>query len=828
MNSDDEKKIKESICPLINSGQVSLLLGAGFSQGNTTSSLLKIPNGDGLRDLLLEECNRKAGPRTTLKDAYNFAERSLPNFNEFLEKCFTVTVVNSWQESIFKYVWSRIYTTNIDNVLDVAIQQAKARGVISAEFQAFNYTESQLANNSIGTIPVVSIHGTIKKQADGFIFSNEEYGNASSKTLDWQNELAAKIMAGGVVVVGNQFDEADIDAHLAARKNVYGNTLGAKNWIVMPNPDDIKRENYIAAGFDVIDAKAEEFFNVIYSSLRPRSIDEIITESVPLIQRSRIALKAKVWFKEAFNPVLQELERARLMTGILRHFLAGAHPDWFYIANSTHAITSKTSDLISYISVRLQDKSEGVTIINVVGSSGSGKTTAIRASLQSLVTTYPYIYEYDSSNGIDADLLFQIISGFTSTSIIVFYSAAEYYYAVNLIVNRLKDKKLPHCLFLLEDRLSDYKKNFHQLDESKEFLSSFTVGRLTFPDAMAIAQKMEEHGLNIENFSALPVAKRAGLILDKEAGYGGDLLSALYSLTTHENLEEKIYQDYHSVKDILARQVLDIVSIMNSFGFPTPIKYVAGFLNIAVEKIIDRLNSDLDGVVICPLGSMRLSCRHQIIATYYFENCIAGKGDVDFIVGILKYLSSQFSIDDIKYHPIAYQMYKHVISNNFLYDKFFPAASKKQDTEKTYHEAQKVFGKDGVFWLHFGRYYRKIGMLDNAIDCFRTGLTHYDSFQTRHSLGTALLDKYIESNCADELVYEEGVNILDLERIARGSSDAYPTSTMSRLLLTIIKIKPQHKDALPRLKNCINFGIEHFKDDEHFKRTFKEYLSLRK
>jgi hypothetical protein len=828
MRPDDLTKVKELICPLIDKSEISLLLGAGFSLGNVTVNATEIPSGDGLRDMLLEKCGKKAGPRTTLKDAYLLASRTIPDFPAYLQNCFTVKTAKNWQEGLFRYVWNRIYTTNIDNVLDVAFQQARSRGVLGAEFSFFNYSEPQLANSAIGTVPVVSIHGAVKKLEDGFIFSNLEYAKAASQTLDWHNDLAARIMVGGLVVIGNQLDEADIDAHLAARLKLYGDTSGGKNWIVMPNPDDIKKENYIAAGFDVIDATAEDFFEAVFSNLVPRTIDEIIQDAIPASKVARINIKAKSWFKEAFTPVVIELDRVSKSSGILRHFITGADPDWFYIANSAHATTSKVGELISHLGTTMKARAEGVSIVNVVGPSGSGKTTAIRAALHDLINTYPYIYEYDSSNGIDVDLLFEIVNAFTAKAIIVLYSASEYYYAVNAVANRLKDKKNPHCIFVLEDRPIEYKKNQRQLADCKGISSYFELGQLSLADATVIAKKIDEHGLSYENFSEYSIEKRANIIVDKERGFGGDLLSTLFSLTTHENFEQKIYQDYHSVADGLPRHTLDVVAILNAHGFHAPIKFTAGFLQARVEQIIECVNEDLLGVILCPPGSMRLNCRHRVIAEYYFDNCIAGNGSVDFIVGIFEYLSNQFSIDDIKYHPLAYQIYKKLISFNFLYDKYFPAVTRKTDTERTYHEAQRFYGKDGVFWLHFGRFYRKIGELDNAIDCFRTGLVHYDSFQTRHSLGTALVDKYIESRCTDESTYEEGVNLLETERIKRGYTDAYPTTTLTDLMLKVVAIKPSNEDAKRRLVDCINFGVKHFRGDEFFERKMKEYLALTK
>lgn len=828
MHNSDEIKVREEICPLIDKGEVSLLLGAGFSYKNPTANGLAIPNGDDLRDIFLNACKRTAGVRTTLKDAYLLASRILPNFDDFLADCFTVDEVPKWQSTLFHYPWNRVYTTNIDNVLEIAHAHAKYSRKLGGEFSFFNYCEPGVVNNALGAIPVVTIHGSISKPKDGFIFSTLEYGVSSAQVLDWHNELAARVLMGGLVVVGNQLDEADIDAHLARRRMIYGDQSAGKNWIVMPDPDEIKKENYISSGFDVIDSTAEEFFNLIYATIKARTIEEIILDSLPGSRTSRANIRAMTWFKVAFRPVMLQLDDARRAKGILRHFVTGVEPEWFYIVNSAHARTARVGDLIRTLGITLKSADKGVRIVHVTGPSGSGKTTTIRAALHELVDTYPYIYEYDSANGIDVTLLTDIVRGFSAKTVIVFYGAAEFYYAIVAIANRFKNSDVPLCTFILEDRVAEYQKSKHQLSGCGSISQSFEMQPLTVADASCIAEKIEEHGQSFPNFSEYPLERRAGMIVNKERGYSGDLLTALFSLTTHENFEQKIFEDYSSVRAGIARQALDAVAIMNHLGYSTPIRFVAGFLSVNVDSVLESLQTDLEGIILKNSQTDKLSCRHRIIASYYVNNIISGRGNIDAVLRILTYLSEQFSISDIRHHPLAYQMYRDLISFDFLYEQYFPVSTRDADTEHTYHEMQKLYGKDGIFWLHFGRYYRKIGKLDLAIDCFRTGLGHYDSFQTRHSLGTALLEQYINSGGTEVTIYEEGVLILDKERLSRGTSDPYPTTTLVSLLLKVLKLDPSHSNAAERLKQCINYGLKHFKGDRFFDKTIKDYFELQK
>lgn len=822
MNDDDRNVIRTEIAPLLQKAEASLLLGAGFSMVNS-SPLGLLPNGDSLRDMLLAKCGKKAGPRTTLKDAYLLGSRELSNFSDFLAECFTVKSVLPWQERIFSYPWGRIYTTNIDNVLNVAYEQCAKKSKLGGDFVFANYSDPSILSSAIGSIPVVNIHGTCLQLDEGFIFSSLEYAKAAVKVLDWHRDLAAKILSGGLIVVGNQLDESDIDSHLAIREGTYKSSGTAANFIVMPNPDEIKAANYGAAGFRVLDCTAEEFFTELFAASAPRTMADIVLSSTPSIKKAVADLKAMTWFRSAFRTAVAEMDDAKTKTGILRHFITGSDPAWFFIVNDAHATTSVAKAIASRALGQMHGSTTGVGVLHITGPSGSGKTTAIRSAVRELVRTYPYVYEFDGNREMDTDLLKRMIESFKEKTVFVFYSSAEYYFAINLIADRLQSHKKPFTLFILEDRTSEYRKSYRQIAEPSRS-EYFEFPELNLADAELIAEKIQASGLVIPKFSEFEPAKRARIIVDKERGYAGDLLSALFSLTSHENFEQKIFEEYHSVPEGLPRKILDVVSILSAQDFAAPIDYIAGFLSERMEDVSKCLAAELAGVLVAHPKAGAVKCRHRIIAQYYFENCIARSGNVEMIVGILEFLSRKFTIEDIRLHPLPYRIYKEIISFEFLYESFFPKASRHADTERTYHEAQRFFGQDGVFWLHFGRYYRKTKRWDESIDCFRTGLNFYDSFQTRHSLGTALLEKYIAGGCEERGLYDEGTQLLETERARRGVLDPYPTTTLLALLIRIVAVVPDNADAEERLKNCVNLGMKNFGDDEFFRQQLSKYM----
>jgi tetratricopeptide (TPR) repeat protein len=823
MRDVDKQVIRDQIAPRVNVGEISLLLGAGFSIVNKVDTG-PVPDGEKLKATLLSACGKTAGPKTTLRDAYQLARRNIGNFEEFLRKCFTVTSALQWQDKIFEYTWARIYTTNIDNVLNIAHRTTHARGRTAGEFKFFNFTDEGLISETIGTIPVVTIHGTCLDFAEGFVFSGLEYGRVATKVLDWHNDLAARFIAGGMVVVGNQLDESDIDTHVARRLESYGDNGAPQNWIVTPNPDEIKAENWRSAGFYVIDAKAEEFFAELYVAVKPRTVGEIFLDLVPTAKKAVSDVRAMTWFRGAFRLVFDQIEKAQRQRGILKHFITGDDPEWLYLVNDVHAQTEKGTELTKEIAALMNGQATGVGILHVIGPSGSGKTTAIRSSLRELVRTFKFAYEFDSNQNLDKELLRSVVDNFNEKAILVFHSAWNYYFAVKEIADKQKDRGRPFVLFVLEDRTSDHRKSRTQLAGSGVAARYVEFGNLQRQDARNIARKIEEAGLTIPNFSEKDLEARAGLIIDKEKGFSGDLLSALYTLTTGQNFEEKIFQDYHSANAGLPRSVLDLVAILHALDYSVPVDYVAGALQERLSEVMACVTDDLAGVVLIPAGTDVLRCRHRVIASYYFQNYIAGNGKVQTLVGLLEYLSRQFTVEDIRVHPLPYRIYRDVVSFEFIYEQYFPKTSRDADAEQLYHEAQRFFSRDGIFWLHFGRYYRKVGRLTEAIDCFRTGLELYDSFQTRHSLGMTLLESYLETGEPES--FKEGTEILEAERARRGAHDGYPTATLLGLLVDVLKREPDNVEALELGKKCFNFGLKHFRNDSYFSEVADKFIKV--
>lgn len=694
---------------------------------------------------------------------------------------------------------------------------------MGGEYKFFNYNTPKDFSSTLGQIPVVTLHGTHSALSDGFVFDNEEYGFVSAKNLEWHNDLAARISTGNVLVIGSNLDESDLETYLALRKVAYPRLKrAAKNWLVTPNPDPVKLDNLEAAGFEVIDCTGEDFFNALYARQEPCSIGEIAIRSIPTAQKKIRDIKAHTWFKETFSGIPILLENAKEETGIVRHYMMGDEPEWYYIANDVPARTHRDIDLTAAVGALLQSSQTGVRVLHIVGPSGSGKTTSIKNALRDLTANYPYCYEFCGINGIEPDALKSVVSAFTSKSVIVFYSAYEFYFAIKHVRDSLDNEYQPLCVFLLEDRSHDFQKNKHHLFGGKVPTDPFMMSNINLEDAISIASKIEDAGIRIPDFSELSITRRASILSGKERGYDGDLLSAMFSLTQHENFETKLHQDYVTTKGA-ARDALNLAALYHSLGHIVPLEYISTPLSVSPSKLLELLDKDLNGILVISRDG-RVRCRHRRVAEHYVKNYVFGNKSEDEIIAVLEFLSTQFSVEDIGLHPLPYRIYKDIINHKFLHSRYFESSVATEKTHAVYNVVQHFFASDGLFWLQFGRFFRHIGDIDSAISCFRSGLNLYESYQAEHSLGVALIDKFVEDECQDVDLYEEGFALLEKQVTKRGRTDPYPATGIVSSLLKIRSASKNVPLASERLQKYINFGVKYFPGETFFTDAMKKAL----
>lgn len=104
-------------------GQALLFAGSGFSRGAKNICNRPFPVGDGLRDIIADDCGVPTNkPLATVAQFYTIS-KGQDNLIALLKREFTVLEIAPWHKILLSVPWKRIYTTNYDSVIEDAAKQ---------------------------------------------------------------------------------------------------------------------------------------------------------------------------------------------------------------------------------------------------------------------------------------------------------------------------------------------------------------------------------------------------------------------------------------------------------------------------------------------------------------------------------------------------------------------------------------------------------------------------------------------------------------------------------------------------------------------------------
>ncbi len=825
------KIISNKIAPIVQSGHAVLFLGAGFSCTTKAINGNIVPTGLGLTERILKKCgyHEEDIKESDLQTAFTVGEDDIRDFYEYLRNTFIVNDIHDWQKIPFYYWWRRVYTLNIDNIIDVAVEKTSRSYNEMPKFTIFNYRDRLPVIQTPLEPPIVYLHGKIDKADDGFIFDRVSYADHSVKSGDWLYDAAQHLSYGNCIIVGSKLRETDLETELRKRRlwdQNEGFEIGSKeNYIVLDKVNSIDARGYKKRGLIPIECTAEEFFEFLEGTVTKMSAGKLLKRISPHLKFEGGDDKSLSWFNQAFTHIPTAINASKPKKGIYSKFFSGDYPDWYYIANGIQAKFSYLNNLVNSLkSFYASSGSSNICLLKVSGPVGSGKTTLCRSICAELSKTIEAIYEYESYDGINIEYTWKTLQNTKGELLLYFDKSSEHFYAINELCKRfIDDKPDAKVVFIIEDREVYLQKNTHFLNYFEgETNIEFRVPHLTFVDSTILFTALTNVGMKSEKLMNLSFEDAASLICDTEAGYRGDLLATLCDISGQGSFESKLTDEINDIRNEDTREIYELISIVSASGLTIPISYLSEIFEIGTSALTEKINRELDGKIFYSDKNGTISTRHSIISEFHVKNCISNKSKEKLILKLMKCVSSKFSIQEIRLHPLPYRIYKKILHHYFMKDILFP--NDNSYIEEIYSRCQTYFVEDGIFWLQYGKYLDNENRLPEAEHCFRKGLSIFDSFQLRHALGHVLLKQYCKHGCIDDEKYSEGVTFLLNEVNLRGDKDPYPYNTLCSCLLDVLSFK-QSDDVLQLLKEISNRGLKFHKNDAFFTRTIQRGIS---
>lgn len=276
---------EELLLDSLNNGTPILFLGAGFSFKALNHENKRIELASVLTNNIFEEFYEKNRAEDMTDDyiegvkAYNLKDlcttikqessKRKEKLYDFLIDTFKGAHPdprNDFHKQIQEYAWTKIYTLNIDDLIE-NIYLAEGKTILVQN-------EKSIRNNTDLSTELFKLHGCVNKRENGFIFSSDEY-ISMIETADFKmKEFANDYYKNDVIFIGTELDEDDI-AYILKNYLTSGYEHNTRCFYVCPSvkPKLLSQINADKNSF-IIKWDAEKFLEYLSDNVQKREIEK--------------------------------------------------------------------------------------------------------------------------------------------------------------------------------------------------------------------------------------------------------------------------------------------------------------------------------------------------------------------------------------------------------------------------------------------------------------------------------------------------------------------------------------------------------------------------
>ena len=655
-------------------GEYSLLLGAGASIGARGGNKNLLPSGPQLRDHLIRDFSIPTGGEDViLSRAYAAARRQEPDrLKSYILEWFT-GCSPTWQHSLTQMQWHRIWTLNIDDVVENAYE-AK-----SIKIDHFDWT-SRHRDRSYSTNQIVHLHGYAGDLAGGntnldhLVFSVNDYAATLVDGRTWHAVFIDEFAELPFIILGASLVE-EFDLQQALQQGTMANQLrGLPSVIVLKSVTELQRDELTALGLLVVEADAEDFIAEMCSRVQAQTM--------------KLASEFGGDFSPEVSRFLQQFIDLRAFQprhNLQRHdFYSGYEPQWSNIANEDDAAMEITEALFSSLS-KADEASETSQSIHVLtGSSGTGKSTGLLRIARNFVgkDRLPFLFRADED--LDVDATTHWLERYPNTVLFV-DNCADFAQSLQELATQCASRNLKLLAVgaertvrrrILRDRISG---SFLHIGPEYEYRL------LSESDVASLISKLESR-------------RRLGRITRRSKQERHDyfwrlasrrLFDGMANLEGGEGFRNRIRTGFLLIQDKHLKDIYSAASIAYQLGYPLPIGIASKAGSIPVRRLRTLLE-DTDIMVVTQQG---VRPPHRITASIVVDSVLSQDEKYDAMHRLMFALSPHVDINAIRNLTRHHRLLRQLLDEEAVMR--LVGRRKGRDL---YDAVQKLFDWNGRYW----------------------------------------------------------------------------------------------------------------------------------
>lgn len=739
----------------------TLLLGAGFSYGAVNENGDKLPLGKDLVKLLYTEMFVNNPPIPSMLDedrdgAKEYTDRGdlkglcglirdenrVEERNEFLTTIFTGATIdgNSKLFNITKYKWKKIFTLNIDCLLEYIFDEE------SVPYNVWNQDNDDRRNNDSNTL-IIKLHGCVNNKKNGYVFDDKEYIDFWNEDNCFLRDFGDAYSKGDIIFIGTEFQEEDLKT-IIGKYNSKGYDSSANNYFfIAPKINDVRLKRQISSNdnFYWIEWTAEQFCDFLDKGV---SFEKGI--------KDELKERGLIFIDEIYREKRNNFE-SKLYTGC-----ESVYNDFFDGWDFIHPGLQKFENKIK--------RKKGNFVATIIGKSYVGKSCAAKRVLVDLREQGYMAFQFSMRSSEYMILFLEYLKQLPQDTrvIVLFEDASFYYYLIyNYLIKECPDN-IKQLVILSSDTYSNFYAKKDILKDSN-CVEIFTMDeKISWTFAGEIYNTLKEKNwLNkpeISGGSEYSVRQYACKI--------NDIIDFLYNIS-HGHGFERHYTDMFSLEDKdVNYQYLQALVILETLGLDSiPNRILPTLLKSQRNKFDVRLFRRKYVEILLNSGN-RIKVRCLRLIRNAIINSAQEQEIKDILTEVVRQTSGQFNEGDINEWSEIFQKVltvKRILKENIL---------SLSAIRELLNDVERYGKKYSFFWIQRGIATQKDGDFDLADHYFREGIRiRPNSYQAHHAMAKNLMERAIEQIKKGDFSYapyymEEGTNeikyIIDNPAYSRG------------------------------------------------------------
>ena len=468
---------KDALVTSLRMGEYNLFLGAGASLDSTNSMGECLPNGQNLKESLCQISG--ARPSSSLQRAFSglTSEQVEQHVTARFIGCRpgpTVALVPS-------FVWRRIFTLNIDDVLERLYETTGSLQTLRSYH--FNDTFEEL--RTLDRVPVIHLHGWSKQASKGYVFSRSEYARFMATPNAWMTVLADIMPVEPFIIAGTSLDEIDLEYYLVRRSATSPREDRGLSFFVEPNPDSQTENECMRYGLSLYHGSMGDFLQEI-SELVPnrQPPHHLVSEDTGSLLSADTDPKIILSFSDDFEKV-----PTTVTENTTAGFFYGHPPGWGDLAGGWDVGRSLAVDIRSMVDNMINDENME-RIIVLSDSPGTGKSTVVRRVAYGLSKSGIIVLECTALSRLDPDRTAKALGLLDGPVVVLLDNFAD---QVRVVANILDMANKKDLIFLCAER--NYRHRYVVSSLGDIAFKTVKGLRLSRAEAMQLVERYIKRGL---------------------------------------------------------------------------------------------------------------------------------------------------------------------------------------------------------------------------------------------------------------------------------------------------------------------------------------------